>query len=604
MGLGRWLLVKLASAFGVLPHQYVRRYKVTLFGESLGAYVLPIADHMENPQALVRPVLTRPFRMELGDQAYYYWAEPNQNEGGFKVVQWDPPTPELREEIDNLYRSAHGLNADFSVNPTLQPPLPTRTVEETRLIRAILADREAEQPYRDYAAWLSAKGDAYGDYIRLTWDIEKLPEGDQQRERLEKQREKLVEKHGPKWALPLADLGLYPGLFYGGSDAYYPTIWFGPKGVIEELDVDCGSLVFPLNGPRLFVGAPFLRKLRVNRLGATVRDFAAIPQMAQIESLSLSIGHGTTDDYLAFARSPHLGGLRELDLSGYRFGPTAAQHLADAAWLANVHTLDLGYNAVTDDGAEAVAESPNVANLVTFEFNSNELTDRGLIALCRSPHLGKLTALDVSGNTFTAEGMSALTTAPFAANLHTLNLSSCDLDTAAFGALASGVFPALKTLDVSYNAGGGPAAVAGAPFFRGLEVFRATYNESGIAVALAIAGVGFTQLRELNLNSNHLSDDAIIALARSKAVTKLIALDLSDNPFGLEGVRALAAADLPLLESLDLSRVPMGRPGAQALADSPHFKKLTRLVVSEEQVGLIGRQLLEKRFHDGIMSFY
>lgn len=604
MGLGRWLLVKLASALGVLPHQYVRRYKVVLFGESLGTYTLPIADHMENPRALVRPVLTRPFRMDLGDQVYYFWAEPNQKNGGYEVVQWHPPTPELRDEIDNLYRSSHGLNPDDSVNPALQP-LPTRTVEETRLIRAILANRDAEQPYRDYAAWLSAKGDAYGDYLRLTWDIEKLPEADKQRERLEKQREKVAEKHGPRWVLSLTDLGFFPSVFYGGSDGFMPTLWFDSKGVIEELYVDSGTLVFPLNGPRLFFGAPFLRKLSVNRLGATVRDFASLPQMAQIESLSLSIGSGTPDDYLAFARSPHLGGLRELDLSGHRFGPVVAQYLADAAWLANVHTLNLGYNAVTDDGAEAFAESPNVANLTNFKFGSNDLTDRGLIALCHSPHLAKLTALDVSGNELTAEGVTALATATFAPSLTSLNLTTCNLRGEAFGALAAGVFPALKSLDIGYNsAGPGVAAVAGAAFFRGLESFRANYNQAGNALASAIAACGFTALRELALGSNELSDDAIVTLARSKAVTKLVTLDLSDNSFGLDGVRALAAADLPLLESLDLSRVPIGRSGAQVLTESPHFKKLTRLVVSEEQVGLIGRQLLEKRFPDGVMSFY
>lgn len=605
MGLGRWLLVKVAGAFGLLPHQYVRRYKVTLFGEALGAYTLPVADHAINSRALVRPVLTKPFRIDFGDHSYYYWVEHNQNGGGFKTVEWHPPTAELREEADAFYRTAHGLGDDFGMLPGLQLPLPTRTVEETRLIRAILANRDAEQPYRDYAAWLSEKVDSYGDYISLTWDIENLSENDTSRERLEQRREKLVEKHGPQWVLPLANVGLYPGVYMSGFDGYMPSIWYNSKGVIEELDVDSGALVFPAHAARLFYGAPFLRKLSVHRLDATVRDFATIPQMAQIESLSLSIGSGTPDDYLAFARSPHFGGLRELKLCGYRFGSLVASHLADAAWLANVNTLDFGDDAIGDEGAEAFAESPHVASLTALELGSNDLTDRGLTALCCSPHLAKLTALHVGGNRFTTEGVRAISVAAFATNLASLNLSSCELSADAFHALAGGNFPALKSLDVSYNAGGeGLSAVVGAPLFRTLEAFRAGSNGAGPALAVAVAAVGFVPLRELNLRGNRLDDDAVVTLARSKAITKLTALDLSDNPFGLEGVKALASADLPLLESLDLSRVPMGRTGAVALAAAPHFKSLKRLIVSDEHVGLIGRERLTKRFTDRVMSFY
>lgn len=603
MGLGRWLLMKVASALGLLPHQYVRRYKVMLFGEALGTYTLPIPDHTTNPEALVRPVLTKPFRMEFGDDTFYYWAESNQKEGGYKVVQWTPPTPELRVEIENLYRSAHGLNADFSVNPALQPPLPTRTVEETRFIRAILANRDAERPYRDYAAWLSAKGDAYGDYIRLSLDIEKLPEGDRERERLEERREKLIEKNGPRWVLPLANLGLYPGVYIGDFDGYMPSIWYNPKGVIEELDVDSNSLVFPHGAARLFAGAPLLRKLLVSRNEATVADFAAIPQMAQLDSLSLSVGDGTPDDFQKFAASPHLGGLRELKLSSTRFSPVAAGHLADAGWLANLHTLDVRYGGIGDDGTEAFAESPRTANLTTFDLYSNDLTDRGLTALCRSPHLAKLTALQVSSNAFTAAGIGAIPTATFAAKLKSIDLSSCNLDADALTALATGTFPALTSLDVNYNtARAGVRAVVEAPFFRTLEVFCANLNEGGPDVAEAIAATGFVPLRELRLSHNELTDAAVVVLARSKAVTKLTTLDLSDNPFGLEGVQALAA-NLPLLETLDLCRVPLGRPGAQALADSPHFKNLKRLTVSEEHVGLIGREILTKRFTAEVMSF-
>ena len=158
---------------------------------------------------------------------------------------------------------------------------------------------------------------------------------------------------------------------------------------------------------------------------------------------------------------------------------------------------------------------------------------------------------------------------------------------------------------MSYNvAGAGVRELVGGSFFRNLEISRANANETGDGIVDAIASAGFVPLRELSLGGNQFSDAAVTRLAQSKAVTKLTKLDLSNNPFGLDGVKALAQTELPLLEELDLSRVAMGRPGAAALADSPHLKQLKRLVVSEEHVGLIGREMLVKRFTDQVMSFW
>ncbi len=85
MGLFKWLVIKAAGAFGLLPHQRVRRYQVTLFGEPLGTFTLPIGEHMAKPDALLRPVLTPPFRIEFGEDTFYYWAEANP-EGGFETI--------------------------------------------------------------------------------------------------------------------------------------------------------------------------------------------------------------------------------------------------------------------------------------------------------------------------------------------------------------------------------------------------------------------------------------------------------------------------------------------------------------------------------------
>lgn len=604
MGLFKWLVYKLAGALGQLPHQRVRPYKVTLFGETLGTFTLPIGDHMANAKALLRPVLTKPFRIEFGEDAFYYWAEPNPD-GGFKTVEFHPRTPELREEAVRFYTTANGLNPDGSLDPARQPALSTRTEEETQLIRAVLEDRDVDRPYADYAAWLSKKGDPYGEFIRLTLDIEKLPDGDPHRERLELRREMLVQQYGPRWVLPLANLGIYPGIYIGSFDGYCPTVFHNKKGVIEELNIDHTALVFPASAPRLFCGAPFLRKLTVSHRGLTVAEFAAIPQFEQLESLSLSVASGTAEDARRFAESPHLGALRELSLSGCYIGPDAVAHLARAAWLVGVHALDLGSNALGDDGAKALAESPHVAHLTDLDLRYNDLTDCGLIAMCRSPHLARLTTLNLESNTFTADGIRALVGAPFARTLTSLNVSSTQLDADALNALATADFPALKVLNVAR----GPAtdesvrALVAATFFRTLEVFRANSTGAGDATASGIAAHGFVPLRELELANNALSDAGVEVLVRAKAVTGLTKLTLAENPFGLAGTTALAGTDLPRLEHLDLCRVACGPAGAKALAASPHFQRLKTFWISEEHTGLFGRAALLKRFTNDVMMF-
>ena len=603
MGLSRWLLIKIAGALGLLPHQRVRRYKVTLFGENLGTYTLPIGDHMQDPSALVRPVLTKPFRMEFGEDTFFYWVEP-KSDGGFKTAECHPISPELREEGVRFYNTAHGLNADGTPDPALQPPLSTRTVEETQYIRAILRNRDAEQPYADYAAWLRTRGNSYGDFIRLSLEIEKLPEGDKAREKLEKNLEMLVAKDGPRWVLPLANIGIYPGVYIGNFDAYFPTMFHNKKGVIEELSVDQNAHVFPTNAPRLFFGAPFLRKLTVHHSAITLAEFAGVPQFAQLESLSVSVASGTANDARLFAESPHLSGLRELSLSGCYIGPEAGEHLAQAPWLAGVHTLDLGHNTLGDSGVMAFAESPHLTNLSTLDLRYNSITDRGLIALCQSPHLAKLTVLNLENNSFTADGIRTLIAAPFVGTLTNLNLSGTQLDAESLGILATGTFPALKALNISYcaDADAGVSAVVAAPFFHTIEVFQANSTEAGQATSDALTSLGFTPLHDLELANNALTDAAVGALIRAKAVTKLTKLNLSANPFGLAGVTALADTELPKLEHLDLCRVACGQAGAKALATSPHLKSLKNFWISEEHIGLVGRELLLKRFGNEVMT--
>jgi uncharacterized protein (TIGR02996 family) len=603
MGLFHWLRRTFAGAHAPPPNPQYRRYEVAVFDEPLGTFTLPVGDHLAAPHAFPRPLLTRPFRVDFLDEWMYHWVERHPN-GTFKTVTWHPETAESRAEAARLYDAAHGRSAAGADHVARQPPFPPRPPEEARLLRAILANRDTDQPYLDYAAWLTARGDTSGEYIRLTLEIERTPKVHADRERLEAGRAEIVQRDGPRWVLPLTDLGLYPGEYISCVDGFTPDIWYGSKGVIEELTIEPDAHVFPRNVPSLFHSAPFLRKLTIRSREVTVADIGTIPEWAEIEALDLSLADGTADDFRRFADAPHLGGLRELTLSGYRFGSAGADHLSRAAWLAGVRRVDLSGNAMGDSGAEALATSPNVANLTSAELADNEFTDRGLVALCASPHLARLTALHVARGRYSAVAARAVVGAPFAGALRSIDMTASGLDADGARAFAGGSFPALKALAVGFGKFGeeGFRALVSAPWFENLEGCRARDCEIGDGGALALATTDIHALRELDLGGNQIGDVGVAALAASKAFSRLTRLRLSDNPFGLAGVRALADTDLPALEELDLTGVDVGRAGAQALAASPFLNKLRRLTISEEYVGLVGRAALTDRFTERVVA--
>ena len=584
----------------------VRPYKVTYLGKLLGTFTLPVGEHMENPEAQMRRVVTLPFKADMGDEYYLYWVEPDPD-GGFRTIHWQPDSPAQEKEAERFYITAHGLRADGTVDSTKQPELAPRGGDENRLIRAARDNRDSAEPYLAYAAWLNAKGDPFGEFIRLSIQIEKLPEDDDNRDRLEDRREDLLEKHGPKWVRSLTELGLFPGESWENEDDFDPGWWAGDRGVIEELEIPAETLVFRADPARLFHAAPFLHGLSVSDTALTVADFTDIPQTEQLENLNLAVGAGTEDDYRRFAESPHFGGLRGLTLSGYGFGPAVAAILAQASWLPGMRELDIGANAVGDDGATAFAASANLANLTALNLSANELTDRGLQALAAAPHLARLKILYLYHNAFTAEGLRALHKAAFAPTLNVLDIAGCCLNAAAVMALAAGAFPALTTLGISRNPAVGDAgvlALIAALFFRQMEVFAANDCDIGNAVAESLRVAPPGPLRVLELSDNHLDDAGIAALMRSPSLATVTRLNLARNSFGAAGVRALAEADLPALEELDLTGVKLGKEGTLALVKSRRLKNLTDLDISESAVGLRGREMIVERFGDDVVTFY
>lgn len=601
MGLFQTLVTMVAGWAGLLPHQNRRTYSVAVFGQPAGSFKLPRADFLPDPNTPRRNLLTRPFKVDFADYYYFYWIE-EKPEGGYKTTTWHAETADERAEAKRFYDACHSLDSGVAYDGARGGLSLVRSDEERKLIEAIRADRNNDEAYINYANFLIDRNDRYGEYIRLTLQREKLPEGDEKREKLDERRQKLVDKHGAKWVRPLTDVGLFPGFHLGDIDGFMPDSWFNSKGVIEELDVPCGSNVFPGNSAKFFFGAPLLRSFSVNTMDVTLAEFGRIPGMSQIESLRAAVGTSSPEDMMVFAESPHLGGLRTLDISGNHFGPEGAAPLANARWLSGLRSLNIQSCHIQDQGVEALASSPGVANLETLNLSSNSFGDAGLIALATSPHLGNLKEVSIGGNSFGDAGIRALTQAPFLPRLKSLALDSCNAEPETMRALLATPFTELRSITLASTPIGDAVLVnvITAPYFHTLTSLTVIDCEAGDLVAGAIGASGFNSLTVLNLSRNRITNSGVVALCQSKALSKLTLLNLCDNPFGDAGVKAIASANLPAVEELTLYGVEMGAEGVAALCKG-EFPKLTRLWVTEEHVGPAGKEQLTKRFGDAVL---
>jgi uncharacterized protein (TIGR02996 family) len=138
-------------------------------------------------------------------------------------------------------------------------------------------------------------------------------------------------------------------------------------------------------GARVLAGCPFLTRLRVLSFDALHCD----------EGTSTELGPA---GLAALAGSPHLAGLRELDLGQNPVRDEGLRELARSRTLTGLTWLSLFDAQVTDEGVAALVGSPVVQNLRCLDLTGqNDLTDATLHALADSPWLGKLEALRLGG---------------------------------------------------------------------------------------------------------------------------------------------------------------------------------------------------------------
>jgi uncharacterized protein (TIGR02996 family) len=144
---------------------------------------------------------------------------------------------------------------------------------------------------------------------------------------------------------------------------------------------------------------PALRELHLNECGMTAEAAQRLPHqdgLSRFRALSIRGGWGVNEATLdGLAHSPHLAGLRRLDVGWNDFRDAGLQALLRANWLSNLRELRLYCTGLGTAGLQALAGCPALARLRLLELDHHAVTPAGAAALADSPHLSRLLRLRI-----------------------------------------------------------------------------------------------------------------------------------------------------------------------------------------------------------------
>lgn len=304
-------------------------------------------------------------------------------------------------------------------------------IDNPALFAAIIANPCEDTPRLAYADWLDENGDSdRARFIRLQYEIEKLPPIGLKASKAKKEEAALLEKHATEWA--------------GGIGGLVSTFGFR-RGFVEWVTIDADRFLH--NGNRLFAVAP-VREVRILFLGD--RALADSPLLARVETLSFS-SHITDQLHdrgrlQVLLASPHLARVSRLDLSNQRLHDADAALIAECPNLSSLVHLDLSFNTVGIAGMRALVKSDHLPALNSLTINHNRQVGMSASeALVDSPLAGQLQHLCLSHHEFWNEPVKLIASAPRLKGLRTLDLSENGITDA--GAIALAGSPYLTELE-------------------------------------------------------------------------------------------------------------------------------------------------------------
>jgi uncharacterized protein (TIGR02996 family) len=278
------------------------------------------------------------------------------------------------------------------------------------LLAAVIAAPDDDAPRLAYAAWLSAQGDARGEFIEAQCRLARQRPNPQRRHELAERERELGKSLRKEFAAEVKKAADH---------------WEIRRGFIDEIRADAGKL---LGGWQPLFATHPIRRLTLR--GVTVDQVRALVDTGLIGRL-VNLGlHGKLGQkgVRILAEAPALAAIAKLNLAGCRLGDDGVAELLASPYLACTQ-LTLRENDISDEGAEALAGAPALARCRALFLARNQLGDEAVAALAGSAHLAGLEQLGIGGNEgITDEGMEPLLAPGVFPRMRRLELEMLELD--------------------------------------------------------------------------------------------------------------------------------------------------------------------------------
>lgn len=262
-------------------------------------------------------------------------------------------------------------------------------------LAAIHEAPDDDAPRLVFADWLEENGEPErAEFIRIQVEMRREYEAHGRTERLEELFIRSREVFYQPWAdLVRAAFGRGVGFYSRGFPRHSSAVYLTAAEAVSGLPALASWL-----GP--------LGMVALQDAAGGLKDVAAIEELRFVRCLEVQRrpqrdSKPVTDAEVAdLVASPHVAGLRTLELVGHRLGDEAASAIAGSPWLRQLEVLNLNHNRIGRPGAQSLAAAPGLASLTHLHLANNQIGDAAVKAILHSPYLKGLTTLELRGNSF------------------------------------------------------------------------------------------------------------------------------------------------------------------------------------------------------------
>lgn len=354
---------------------------------------------------------------------------------------------------------------------------------ELDLLRAIVADPDADAPRLAYAEWKEDCGDPdRAEFVRIQCALAALASDARHDQPLHHRELELLRKHCFEWESQLLGLvRLKLGCRWFGRKAKTATSIMPVyhRGFVEDITLDLATFLSAAQDLSRVLPLRTLRTYCPRKVDASdlILALADCPALETVHSLQIELGCWPNRELARLLDSPHLHGLTSLCLIG-RMNELAGQAMLSAGLIGRLERLELRGIGHGRTG-ESVLASNAIRHLRRIKLSGAELTAVAIAALPTTAAFSQLRSISFGDNPIgDFDAMGLLNWLP----------------------------PTLTRLDLSETGccDGTAASLAAAPALRRLDA--------------------------LNLSRNHLGDLGAMMLADSPNLLSSTQVDLRNNP--------------------------------------------------------------------------